>query len=251
MMLSELLTDKLHAEILAHAKQQAPRECCGMLVLRGRAKVYVPMSNIAEKNEHFVLDPSEQVMVEDSGHVLAIVHSHPFTPATPSAADKVGIERSGLPWVIVNPTTETFSITTPSGYQAPLVGREFSHGVLDCYSLVKDAFAREKGIYFKDYHRPDEWWLRGMNLYREHMLAEGFIEIKSPDVPLPDLLKPWDLILMQVASPVENHAAIYLGDNMILHHVMNRLSCHDVYGGWWRQITRSVWRHSQLMEPAR
>ena len=54
-----------------------------------------------------------------------------------------------------------------------------------------------------------------------------------------------DIILMNIESPVPNHAAIYLGENVILHHVTNRLSSRDVYkwGGYYHKMTAKVLRH--------
>ena len=48
---------------------------------------------------------------------------------------------------------------------------------------------------------------------------------------------------MQVASPVPNHAAVYLGDGLILHHLQGRLSSRDVYGGYWQKITTHILRY--------
>jgi cell wall-associated NlpC family hydrolase len=48
---------------------------------------------------------------------------------------------------------------------APLVGRQFAHGVLDCYSLVRDFHARELGIPLSEYERQDDWWSHGQDLY--------------------------------------------------------------------------------------
>jgi len=58
-----------------------------------------------------------------------------------------------------------------------------------------------------------------------------------------DELKVGDCFLMQVASPVPNHAAIYLGDGLILHHLQGRLSSRDVYGGYWQKVTTHILRH--------
>jgi cell wall-associated NlpC family hydrolase len=51
---------------------------------------------------------------------------------------------------------------------------------------------------------------------------------------------------MQVASPVPNHAAVYLGDGLILHHLQGRLSSRDVYGGYWQKVTTHALRHPLL-----
>jgi cell wall-associated NlpC family hydrolase len=54
------------------------------------------------------------------------------------------------------------------------------------------------------------------------------------------------VVLMQVKSKVANHGAVYLGDDKLLHHLHGRLSCHDVYGGYWARHTLAVVRHRSL-----
>jgi len=41
------------------------------------------------------------------------------------------------------------------------------------------------------------------------------------------------------------HAAVYIGNQQILHHCPERLSKRDTYGGFWRNYTHSIWRHKQ------
>jgi proteasome lid subunit RPN8/RPN11 len=238
---SRLLNQDLLAEIRAHADETGERECCGLIIAAKRHKSYVRVRNIAENSEHFVMHHEDQAAAEDAGTILAVVHSHPKINARPSQADLVGIEKSQLPWVIMNWPTGAYTVTAPSDYVAPLEGREFSHGVLDCYTIVRDYYQRTLDITLKDYDRPDNWWLKGMDLYRDHFADTDFVEIKDGS------LKPHDFLLIQVASPVANHGAIYLGENMILHHVMHRISCKDRYDGYWRTHTRATLRYKELL----
>ena len=230
------LSAAMKAEILKHAKAEAPRECCGLVaVVKGRRK-YFPCQNIAETpDEHFVLSGWNEV--EDQGEVVAIVHSHPITNPQPSTADRVACEKSELPWFIVNPNTEAWGYCEPEGFELPYVGREFSFGVVDCYTLVRDWYAREYGIQLRDYHRQDKFWDRGENLYMDNFAAEGFRKIPVEDV------QPGDLILMNLVSPLPNHAAIYMGDQQVLHHVQGRLSSRDLYGGYYGKSTACALRH--------
>ncbi|MDW0377373.1 C40 family peptidase [Mannheimia haemolytica] len=46
-----------------------------------------------------------------------------------------------------------------------------------------------------------------------------------------------------VGADVPNHAAIYIGDQMVVHHSPNRLSKRDLYDGYWLRHTHSIWRH--------
>jgi proteasome lid subunit RPN8/RPN11 len=233
-----MLTRSQKDAILGHALAESPRECCGLLVDTQNGRIYVACRNLADNpHQHFQIDHEDFARAEDLGEIAAIVHSHPFAGVQPSEADKVACEDSGLPWVIVNPQIEAFNIIEPSGYQAPLIGRPFVYGVLDCYSLVVDYYQRELGITLPYYVRDDAygWWERGQDLYADRFGEAGFVEVQDP--------QPGDVILMQIQSDVANHAAVYLGGNVILHHLVKQLSRRDSYGGYWQKHTRHILRH--------
>ena len=235
------LSADMKAEILEHAKAEVPRECCGLVaVVKGRRR-YFPCQNIAETpDEHFVLSGWNEV--EDQGEVIAIVHSHPIMNPRPSTADRVACEKSELPWFIVNPSTEEWGYCEPEGFELPYVGREFVFGVVDCYTLVRDWYAREYGIQLRDYDRRDRFWERGESLYIDNFAAEGFSKIPLKEV------QRGDLILMNLVSPLPNHAAIYMGDQQVLHHVQGRLSSRDLYGGYYGKSTACALRHERRFE---
>jgi proteasome lid subunit RPN8/RPN11 len=242
------MKSKTEADFHAHALAEYPRECCGVVVIRKGRERYVPCRNLAATpDEHFILSPEDFAGADDQGEVVAIAHSHPDVPARPSQADLVGCEASTLPWAIVSvmpgpdgPAVTDMQVIEPTGYEAPLVGREWAHGVLDCWALCRDWYARERGVQLPDPTRRDGWWDDGQSdLYADSaMAAVGFKKIAAEE------LSAGDLILMQIRSRnlVPNHAAIYLGDGLILHHMDGRLSSRDVYGGYWAEVTRSAWR---------
>ena len=134
-------------QILEHAQVEQPKECCGLVcVVKGRRR-YFPCRNLAATpDEHFVMDPVDYANAEDQGEVVAVIHSHPTMNPKPSEADLVACEKTGVPWHIVNPLTEKWGYCEPSGYELPYVGRVFAHGVVDCYSLCRDWYAREWGL---------------------------------------------------------------------------------------------------------
>lgn len=237
------LPDSVLEAIREHAKSCFPEESCGVVIVRAGKALYWPCVNQADApDRHFVLSPRDMVQAQEQGEVLAIVHSHPNQAPDPSEADLVGCEASGLPWVIVNWPTGQLHVFEPSGYEAPLVGRNFHHGVLDCYSLLRDYYRRELGIALPDFQRDAQWWLKGHNLYLDHFEEAGFVEVD------PQSLQMHDVLLMQVGSPVINHAAIYVGDQQILQHCAGRLSSRDVYGGGWQRASRMALRHVGLPE---
>jgi len=234
--------------IRAHAVEEYPRECCGLLVIiKGRER-YLPCTNTAQGTEHFILPAKEYADAEQLGEIIAVVHSHPDTPAAASQADLVSCEASGLAWHIVRvdlvdgaPAAGELVTIEPSGYVAPLVGRQFTHGVLDCYQLIVDWYQQERGIALKQFARADEWWNDGKSdLYTEGFPQAGFV--KLPDSTAPE---PGDVILMQIRARngVPNHAGIYLGDGLMLHHMHGRLSSRDLWGGYFRENTRAILRY--------
>lgn len=239
--------------ILAHVQAEYPREACGLVIIeRGRQK-YIPCRNIAAAvGEHFELPGEDSAVAEERGEIVLLVHSHPDGTSTPSDGDRVECEESGLPWLIVAWPGGAMRTIEPCGYEAPLVGRAYAHGLLDCWTLIRDWYARELGIELPDVERRDGWWNDGSSdLYLAHLEeAGGVIVQRSPDID-PKALQVGDVILMQIRSSngVSNHGAVYVGDSRILHHPYGRLSTRDIYGGYWRECTRYVVRHRQRMSP--
>ena len=126
------------ADALLHAKEQDPKESCGLLLnVRGKEK-YFPCQNLAiTSHQCFIMNPEDFVAGDSLGEIIAIVHSHPTTPPVASEADKISCEQSNLPWYIVNPKTETWGEYAPSGYKPDMIGLPWVWGVSDCWSLVR------------------------------------------------------------------------------------------------------------------
>lgn len=105
---------------------------------------------------------------------------------------------------------------------------------------MNDYYLRELGIKLKDWPRTDGWWNRGENLYLDHYAETGFVAVEGEP-------QQHDVLLMQIRSPVPNHAAIYLGEGLILQHLYSRLSSRDCYGGQWRECTVLTLRHQSML----
>jgi len=84
---------EIFQQMLAQARAHAPIEACGILAGRnGIVEKYYKMTNIDNSSTHFMMEPKEQFAavkdIRSAGlEMLAIYHSHPETPARPSAED--------------------------------------------------------------------------------------------------------------------------------------------------------------------
>jgi proteasome lid subunit RPN8/RPN11 len=87
------IAKRLIDEMVAHAREDLPNECCGMVGgANGEASAVIPVVNAAATPLRFEMDPQGQYnalkMIEDDGQeLLAIYHSHTKSAAYPSQTD--------------------------------------------------------------------------------------------------------------------------------------------------------------------
>jgi [CysO sulfur-carrier protein]-S-L-cysteine hydrolase len=87
------ISGELYDEIVAHARQDAPNECCGMIASRdGEAVRIYRATNAAASPLRYEIDGAEQyriqMSIEDAGLDLgAIYHSHTRSQPYPSQTD--------------------------------------------------------------------------------------------------------------------------------------------------------------------
>ena len=224
---------------IEHALAEAPREACGLVVIAKGRKKYWPCKNLAEDNNFFVLSPDDYAAAEDAGEIIAVFHSHPKASAEPSDADLAACEQSGLPWFIANPGTQAWGECKPSGFKAPLLGREWVWGVQDCWSLTRQWYAESWFLELPDWVRPTlQTDFDADPMFDRCWKKAGFVEVDRDDIQFGDAL------LISLNSRGLNHCAVYVGDQLILHHTPGRLSSRDVYGGYYQKNTGRVLRHS-------
>ena len=132
---------------LTHAKNEDPKESVGLLLnIKGKER-YFPCRNLSmTSHQCFILDPEDYVKGSNLGEITGIVHSHPSSQPIASQADKVSCEDSNLPWYIVNPKTEQWGYCEPTGYKAPLLGRQWVRGITDCWSWLLIGINRKKEL---------------------------------------------------------------------------------------------------------
>ncbi len=126
-----------YKKILAHAEKEFPNEACGLIagVIDGNdkiiQKVYL-LTNIDNSNEHFSLDPKEQLaaikdMRTSNLAPLGNWHSHPESPSRPSDEDKRLAYDSKASYMILslmdskNPVLNSFKIVGDKAEKEKLV----------------------------------------------------------------------------------------------------------------------------------
>ena len=87
------LNKDILAGIIAHAREELPFEACGYLAEKdGVVRTFLAMTNTDKAADHFSMDPVEQfaavkTMRAGGEKLRGVYHSHPETPARPSAED--------------------------------------------------------------------------------------------------------------------------------------------------------------------
>jgi proteasome lid subunit RPN8/RPN11 len=81
------------AAIDVHARREAPRECCGLLVGAPDHVIHAePTRNLAIKATRYEIDPADHFRILRAARagglaVIGAYHSHPFSEPAPSASD--------------------------------------------------------------------------------------------------------------------------------------------------------------------
>ena len=127
-------------KILAHAKKELPNEACGLIACvkdgadKHIQKVYL-LTNIDHSNEHFSLDPKEQLAAIKDMRANGLVplgnwHSHPESPSRPSQEDKRLAYDKTASYMILSlmkleqPVLNSFHIEGDDAEKEPLVIEE-------------------------------------------------------------------------------------------------------------------------------
>lgn len=249
------LTDSQKTMMMDHAQHTYPHECCGILLNDGAVlpgKNTLGSISNGGADDAFILDQSTIKKAQELGGIKAFYHSHPFTTEQASKADLAGCTHSGFPWVIVSPLTMGYSIIYPdNGYIAPILGRPFLWGVLDCYKLVCDIYQQDLGIELPNdrdrgelfaWETDPEW-----RVLEDNFKRAGFYQLGTREP-----LRKYDVLLMVFDSPFgcANHCAVFLDveKNQFIHHPLNSLSRFGTFGGWYKDITKYRLRHQLLRD---
>lgn len=158
-----------------------------------------------------------------------------------SEEERNEMNKKNILFVTVGDSKDISEVFIPNRYfeDHKYEGRPFLHGLFDCYTLVKDYYRKTFNIFLPtNIQRTWEWWLQGENLYLDNARNYGFVE--SKDIQIHDVL------IMKLNSDVPNHAAIYIGNNKILHHVCGRFSTTEEMTSFYKHNTAVIYRNTKI-----
>ncbi len=88
-----ILPRTVRDDVVAHARDAAPAECCGLLVGTTDSIVAaVRAANLSDNPARFLLDPADHIRARRAARergldVIGFYHSHPHSDARPSPTD--------------------------------------------------------------------------------------------------------------------------------------------------------------------
>lgn len=102
------ITRRALDDVLAHARAERPRECCGVLLGHGqRILTATRARNLADDPlRRFLIDPGDHIAARRGARrqgldVLGFYHSHPRSSAAPSATDDAEASYAGAVSLII------------------------------------------------------------------------------------------------------------------------------------------------------
>jgi cell wall-associated NlpC family hydrolase len=119
-----------------------------------------------------------------------------------------------------------------------LIGKPFEFGTNDCFSLMRNFWVTNYGLWIPNYSRPDRFVDYGLDLFRPLMARHGFEIVQGEP-------QPGDALLFQINHDVPDHGGILVDDG-VLHHPLNSKSCVELYRPAWRKWTKAVMRHPEM-----
>ena len=127
------MTRAVLASLIAHAREESPQECCGLLLGRGDevAEARRARNMASSPATRFVIDPKDHIDARREGRargleVLGFYHSHPGGGAVPSSSDLAEASYPGSVYAIVGlgteaPEVRVFEFANGNFHERPLV----------------------------------------------------------------------------------------------------------------------------------
>ena len=154
---------------------------------------------------------------------------------------RLEMNEHNLPFTIVGKNRDHSKSFLPDRYfeNVAYKNRVYIYGLLDCYTLIRDYFRDKHNVWIPaNIDRAFGWWNSGKNLYVDMYKDYGFLETTEK-------IKKEDVLLFQFDNGMPSHSAIYIGDGMMMHHMIGRFSCIEKFDGIYKMSLAGVLRYGQ------
>lgn len=231
-----------------HSNDEFPSECCGLILKTSSGKQFVIRCQNSAKNplNEFSISEQETAYCLQYGEIDLSYHSHPNTCKI-SLHDKIICNQSKIPMIVYFCRNNQFEIYKPNPAHKEYLYRNFEIGKNDCFTLVRDFYSQEFGVEISNYPRVEKWYNKYPNLIEDNFRKEGFFKSWTGSVKDLTALNNGDVILMNIIgqkNPV--HMAVYVGNDLIMHHPRNSLSCIEKFDKKFKRMTKYIVRHESF-----
>ena len=225
-------------EIKQHFAKEYPREGCGIITVSKGKKKWIPCTNIAEEDNHFIIDTKEYLKIARTSDIIGIVHSHPDESSEPSELDINNCNALGKKYYIFSYPEMDLTVIEPERDTTDLYGREYEFGVNDCFEAMRD-YLSTKGIELPPRAMfVEDYWEKDIDYFNDETISEW----NHNPVPL-DKIQENDVLIFRILSNINNHCGVYLGNEVFYHHAENRLSCRESLYPKWKKWLVGAYRY--------
>lgn len=229
-------------EILEHFNAEYPKEGCGVIGIRKGKSIWFPCKNVAEDLDDFIIDSQDYIRASHKADIIAVVHSHPDASAKPSELDIKQCNGLNLDYYIISIPNIELEHLKPERVDRPLVGRDYEFGVYDCFSLVQSYYQKFE-IEMPRLAFEEDWWDKGLDYFGDLWEQyEGWNEVDDGSI------QKHDLLYFNIMSDVPNHCGVYLGDDLILHHMVGRISSRELLYPFWGKHKTKILRNEKCKQ---
>ena len=240
-----MISETVKTQIKKHALESFPNECCGFTVFDKDKPRAVPCKNSANDPEkYFSISPQDYLKISNRFAISAVYHSHPAGKSKFSPYDIINSKGHMINYIMYNVEKDNFIFYDPSKDKTFIDYKEYRVGSADCYTFVQDYF-KELNITLKDveYIREEDWHERRPNLARDVMKVNPELKKQKDGC----VMKKHDfLLLAMIKGKTINHAAVYIGDNKIIHRPRNKFVTIEKLTPQKRSKITEIYRHEQL-----
>jgi len=224
------LTQYIKKHIKDHALEDSPNECCGLIVEKDTTHKVFECRNISTSPLiSFSLDPLDYLKCSAQGEIKSVYHSH-LEEEEFSEADKTNSSYHNVNYIMFNIKDNSFREFNPKKQRTLYLNKPFKVGVNDCFTLVRDYLRENTKTQLPQevceaysFGARKENLQQAIDLIDEVALSYAKKDFLKIDISQMDDLKKNDILVIGLReSNTPFHLAVYLGNNMVIHHPRNK-----------------------------